>query len=214
MSGRINGSSRYSHGPKKGQLNRRNPLTEYWVPQEIWMHDKKSVFPDWGEIGLRYMELKRTDYRLAYRRRKKALLKYKKEYRQRTDVKAAHAARQREKCQTDPGFRVRKRLSKRLSELIGGMGGGSILQYVGCTQDELRCHIESQFKRGMTWENYGTHWHIDHIIPCAAFDHTDRNQVLQCWHWSNLRPLEAKKNIAKRDKITHPQLHLRLERCA
>jgi hypothetical protein len=97
---------------------------------------------------------------------------------------------------------------------MNGKGGKSILDFLGCTQDQLRSHIESQFYRGMNWGNYGTKWHVDHILPCACFDHSDQNQVAACWHWTNLRPLCAKKNAAKKDRITHPQMNLRLQLCA
>ena len=38
-------------------------------------------------------------------------------------------------------------------------------KYVGCGIHELVEHIEKQFKPNMSWENYGTLWHIDHKIP-------------------------------------------------
>jgi hypothetical protein len=82
--------------------------------------------------------------------------------------------------------------------------------YIGCSTSQLSRHLESRFTKQMTWENYGTYWHVDHILPCASFDHTDPKQVAQCWHWTNLRPLEAKANMYKRDSITEPQMQLLL----
>lgn len=61
-------------------------------------------------------------------------------------------------------------------------------------------HLESQFEPGMTWENRRK-WHIDHIIPCAAFDLTDTEQQRACFHYTNLRPLWASENISKGTKI-------------
>ncbi len=59
-----------------------------------------------------------------------------------------------------------------------------------------------KFLPGMTWANHGRRgWHIDHIIPCAAFDMTDENQAKACWNYKNLRPLWAEDNWAKGDKI-------------
>lgn len=81
---------------------------------------------------------------------------------------------------------------------------------VGCSSTDLKRHLESKFKRGMTWDNYGDYWHVDHIIPCAAFDQSITSQRAQCWHWTNLRPLEAAKNMAKSDTITEPQMSLLL----
>lgn len=105
-------------------------------------------------------------------------------------------------------------LRNRFKGLMGTTkrGGSSFRSgLIGCTTEQFRAHIESQFKSWMTWDNYGTRWHIDHILPCASFDHTDAAQVRQCWHWTNLRPLCAKKNMQKSDEITEPQMHLLLE---
>lgn len=65
---------------------------------------------------------------------------------------------------------------------------------------ELRIHLESKFKPGMSWKNYGPVWHIDHIKPCAKFDLTDPAQQRECFHWTNLQPLFALENLQKSDK--------------
>jgi hypothetical protein len=51
----------------------------------------------------------------------------------------------------------------------------------------------------MSWDNYGIKgWHIDHIIPCAAFDLTDPEQQKICFHYTNLRPLYWADNISRK----------------
>jgi len=73
---------------------------------------------------------------------------------------------------------------------------------VGCSPDELRRHLESQFRDGMSWANHSRNgWHIDHIIPCASFDLTDPEQQKQCFHYTNLQPLWWYENISKGAKI-------------
>ena len=78
-------------------------------------------------------------------------------------------------------------------------------KYVGCSFEEARRRIESQFTRGMTWENYGSFWTLDHIVPLSSFDLTDARQRMFVNHISNLRPLNAKENIRKGNKI--PDAH-------
>ena len=73
----------------------------------------------------------------------------------------------------------------------------SLLDTVGCTMDELRIWLESQFKGGMTWENRGSIWTLDHIKPVTRFDLKQEDQRLQVNHFSNLRPLCKKENIRK-----------------
>ena len=75
---------------------------------------------------------------------------------------------------------------------------------LGTNYKTARAHIESLFQPGMTWENHGIgwdKWHIDHIIPCSAFDLKCPVQQLACCHYKNLQPLWQKDNYEKRDKI-------------
>lgn len=69
----------------------------------------------------------------------------------------------------------------------------SWIDNVGCTKDEFKAHIESQFVEGMTWDNWTVDgWHIDHIIPLAKGGTN---------HYTNLQPLWAKDNLSKSDKL-------------
>ena len=70
----------------------------------------------------------------------------------------------------------------------------------GCNAHFLQGWIESQFTRGMSWKNR-SEWHIDHIVPCAAFDLSTLDGQRSCFHYTNLRPLWASENIAKSDTI-------------
>lgn len=94
---------------------------------------------------------------------------------------------------------LRKRLKVIMRELRLSITGKRKL--IGCTIEQFTAHMEKQWKPGMTWENYGTRWHVDHIIPCAKFDHTIPTHVQQCWHYTNLQPLWAEDNLAKSDKL-------------
>ena len=117
----------------------------------------------------------------------------------------------RRRSRQNPKLRSRYNLRQRFKCLMRTVkrgGATSFSKTIGCTTKDLAIHLESKFKRGMTWSNYGKHWHVDHIIPCAVFNHSDPKQVKQCWHWTNLQPLEADKNMAKSDTITNPQLSL------
>jgi hypothetical protein len=79
---------------------------------------------------------------------------------------------------------------------------------IGYAISDLRKHIERQFVRGMTWENYGE-WHIDHIVPLSSFDFSlpdgtiNVDEIRKCWSITNLRPLWAKDNLVKNGKRTH-----------
>jgi hypothetical protein len=75
---------------------------------------------------------------------------------------------------------------------------------VGYTVNDLKKHLESLWKIGMTWENYGKYgWHIDHIIPISRlyFDSVNDPTFKFAWSLGNLQPLWAKDNLSKNNKI-------------
>lgn len=73
------------------------------------------------------------------------------------------------------------------------------IEYLGCDIDFLIEYLQSKFKEGMTWDNYGE-WHIDHILPCCSFDLTKQEEVDKCFHYTNLQPLWAQDNLSKASK--------------
>lgn len=107
----------------------------------------------------------------------------------------------RERRRNDPFLRLRDAIRGSIRAYLGSKKTrrGSTFEIVGCTPDFLRQHLEKQFKPGMTWENYGSHWHVDHRIPLASGNSPEEIKGLS--HWTNLQPLEALENIIKSDKI-------------
>jgi hypothetical protein len=102
---------------------------------------------------------------------------------------------------TDPVFRLIKTTRSRVASLLRGRKGFNSVRLVGCTAGQLKEHLESQFELGMSWENFGTYWHADHIIPLAWFDLDDKNQQRWAFHYSNLQPLTKQDNLRKNAKI-------------
>lgn len=75
------------------------------------------------------------------------------------------------------------------------------VELIGCSVLELKNHLEKQFRYGMTWDNRGLRgWHIDHIKPLVLFDLSDLDTQRKAFHYTNLQPLWAKDNLAKKDK--------------
>jgi hypothetical protein len=109
----------------------------------------------------------------------------------------------------DINFKIRQCLKSRLNQSIKRIyKSNSIIFLLGCSIDFLKQHLESQFKLGMSWENWGTghngkgmqEWHIDHIRPCASFDLSKPEEQRKCFHYINLQPLWAEENLAKRQR--------------
>lgn len=63
----------------------------------------------------------------------------------------------------------------------------------------LITHLEGQFTSEMNWNNYGSYWEIDHIIPqCTLpFTSTEDLNFKICWSLLNLRPLTVKENRSR-----------------
>lgn len=76
------------------------------------------------------------------------------------------------------------------------------MDLVGCDTTTLIEHLRSLFKVGMTIDNYGTVWEIDHIKPCALFDLANEGQQRACFHFSNLQPLFKSENRQKWSKYS------------
>lgn len=101
----------------------------------------------------------------------------------------------------DPAFRLGMNLRRRIRlSLTKKNKSANTTELLGCPTVWLEVHLESQFKPGMTWENYGPVWHVDHIKPCTKFDLTDPEQQRICFHWTNLQPLFVGENIRKGNK--------------
>ena len=105
-------------------------------------------------------------------------------------------------------FRLRNNLGAYLSTTLRKAGmpknRSSWEEILGYTADDLIRHVERQFTKGMTWENYGE-WHLDHITPVVSFSYESVNdpEFLACWSLANLRPMWASENISKGGKIVY-----------
>ena len=148
------------------------------------------------------LEEKKKDYVIN----REVFLKRTREYRKANWKKISinHVIYQRNRLETDPLFRLTHNLRSRLGHAFKRQGiekTQTSFELTGCNREQLRQHLVSQFRKGMTLENHGQVWHIDHIRPCASFDLSDKAQAAACFHYSNLQPLFAEENLAKSDSF-------------
>jgi len=125
--------------------------------------------------------------------------------RARAGVKKCNSKRLRE----DPVFRLARGLRKRLNMAVkNNAKTGSAVRDLGCTVAELKAKLESQWKAGWSWENYGTVWVIDHYFPLSWADLEDRTETLAACNHRNLRALSKEENDEKSDSICAQAQHL------
>lgn len=118
------------------------------------------------------------------------------------------------KYKEDSNFKLltllRSRVWHAVSKSTGIKKCAKTIELTGCSIQELKAHLESQFKEGMSWENQGKNgWEIDHIKPCAKFDLTDPEQQKICFHYTNLQPLWSLENKSKGAKYLQNPLSVR-----
>lgn len=101
---------------------------------------------------------------------------------------------------TDITYKIKHNLRNRIYITIKGYTKTlSTMLLIGCEIDYLLHHLQSQFTKGMSWNNYGK-WEIDHIKPCASFDLSKPEEQRKCFNYTNLQPLWAKDNRIKSNK--------------
>ena len=108
-------------------------------------------------------------------------------------------------------FRLRKMLRNRLSSALRSQRSykcNSTIGLLGCSINDFKMYLESKFEVGMSWNNYGTGWHIDHVIPCAIFDLSKPQHQKRCFHFSNMQPMWASENQKKHKTVTDNQFNL------
>lgn len=107
------------------------------------------------------------------------------------------------KMKNNPKYKIERILRKRfLSAIKREFKKTSAITLLGCSIEECKKYLESKFQEGMTWKNHGLKgWHIDHIIPCSAFDLTKEEEQKKCFHYSNLQPLWWIDNLKKSNKM-------------
>lgn len=121
--------------------------------------------------------------------------------------KEARNIHRRNRLRTDKDYRMisclRTKLS--LSSLLKlKEDNDTIVKLIGCSINDLKKHLEKQFKKGMAWNNYGKkygQWQMDHIIPCCAFDLTKESEQIKCFNYMNLQPLWTRENELKARSI-------------
>jgi len=105
-----------------------------------------------------------------------------------------------DKYKKDINFKILRNLRRRMNASIKNNNKSlSTMFLIGCEVDYLLYHLQSQFTKGMNWDNYGK-WHIDHKRPCISFDLSKKSEQRKCFNYTNLQPLWAKDNLTKGSK--------------
>lgn len=196
---------------------------EYWVTEQVF---EKNLKKSSERLKKRYASNKQEYLRQQREYRVKnadAIRETKRLYRQKNAAKIKLAKQKygvenRDKIAkalanrraNNPIARMANSMRRSIRRYLdaGQKGEMSSFEIIGCSKDDLRKHLESKFRDGMTWQNYGKHWHIDHIVPLISAKSAD--EVKRLCYWTNLQPLTAFENISKGSKRHPVKAHLAL----
>jgi len=155
------------------------------------------------KYDIKYRKTHRTELKeksVEYRKRNKnKISKQRQEYylKNKKEILSRNYKYIKSRSKLDVNFRIVRNLRLRIWEALKGkLKSRNTAGLLGCSIIYLKYHLESQFKPGMSWSNYGK-WHIDHIKPCAKFNLSVISEQRLCFHYTNLQPLWAEENIKK-----------------
>ena len=148
-----------------------------------------------------------SDYNKTYKSEHKEEIKvYNHDYNleNREAIQKRQTEQHRIRRETDVNFRLAKNCRDRVGKMLNSQNtkkSCKTFELIGGDVNFLKEWLQFNFKEGMTLDNYGQYWHIDHVIPCSLFNLQDKKQLKICCHWTNLQPMEAKANMTKNNSL-------------
>lgn len=120
---------------------------------------------------------------------------------------AARRKWERNRMDTDINYLLQKTLRGRVREALKSTGGRKAERtesLIGCTVQEFRQYIETQFKDGMSWDNWAFDgWHLDHKVPVSWFNLENENCRKLAFNYKNMQPLWWQENFSKNNRYSH-----------
>lgn len=143
----------------------------------------------------------KKEYAKKYREKNKELLSIKQKinYLNKKDIiKEKVNNYYKKRILTDPLFKLKKDIKLLIRDAFRrkklSKGNQRTINILGCSVEEFKAHLESQFEPWMSWENKGLYngteyygWDIDHKIPINTGETFE--DIIKLNHYTNLQPL-------------------------
>lgn len=97
-----------------------------------------------------------------------------------------------ERYRTDPEFKAKKIMRAQVHRLVRSAKlhkATDTEELLGYTSEQFKANMESKFQAGMSWDNYGLEWEIDHITPVGLFEVSDLGIIKEINSLDNLMPI-------------------------
>jgi hypothetical protein len=198
-----------SNMTKKEQITEYNK--KYWEKTKKEQKEKNKKWRENNQVRMKQLNKLWLEQNKEHKKQKDA--QYRKKNWEKKKIKNAEWQRKNyAKMKIDPKRRIelvqhklKSNTSRRIREMLGQNKSEKCMDYVSCSIDKFRILLETKFQDGMSWNNYGENidggktraWHIDHKLPCSAFDLSNEIHKKACFHHKNLQPLWWNDNIRK-----------------
>jgi hypothetical protein len=147
-----------------------------------------------------------NNHKKWYNENKEKWNEYIKEYREKNIDKIREIKRtyERTRKSNDPLYKLISNFRTAIYQVLKESNvekNGHYFEVLKYSPEELISHLETQFKDGMSWDNYGD-WHVDHIKAISLHDIKEigDEEFMKCWSLSNLQPMWGDENIRKSNK--------------
>ncbi|RLD64468.1 MAG: hypothetical protein DRJ01_00580 [Bacteroidetes bacterium] len=162
------------------------------------LYEKKKIYLK-TELGEKSRKKATSKYNTSIKRKEGSLKKYNNSDKRREYAKEWV----KEKRKNDINFRLKQSISSNLNSQLKKVflkkNGKQTIKYLDYNIELVASHLEKMFDEKMSWNNYGSYWNIDHIIPQVLYNYKDNNEIKKCWDLRNLRPLKKEDNFSKKD---------------
>lgn len=116
----------------------------------------------------------------------------------------------RERFLTDDHYRVTVEMKKKLNGQLRRATFSA--EFCGTKVSLIKQWLEYNFDETMNWDNYGTYWEVDHVIPTSWYDLTQQSEIDNCYDWKNFSPLSKSDNQEKSNSVVMEQLNTHIEK--
>jgi len=142
---------------------------------------------------------KKAEYKREWRKQNRDKdIEYTRRWQSKNPEWAANYIKQRRR--NDDEFRLKENLKcslRKILERTGSKKKSKTFDIMGYDANKLKERLEFQFQEGMSWDNYGEIWEIDHIISIQHFLNKGETRPNIINALSNLRPLWVRENRNK-----------------
>jgi hypothetical protein len=203
------------HSTTKDKLkNSCKECNKKYIQNYLSKNDNYIVQKEKNKVRNKNKYYSDVDYKIQQNKNNKLFFEqnpdYWKEYREKNREKINEYQRGRkeqtnqyrkQKRKNDIEFKLKENIRSYVYQSLNQKNIFSFSTYLGCSIEDYRLYLESQFDENMSWSNYGVYWEIDHISPLHSFNLTIPSEIQKAFNYKNTQPLTIHENRSKSKHI-------------